>query len=179
VSLVSKVGLVAWLCTATAAYAVVPEPAGYRMDHYRGEVPATLRGAIVINTADLAHLIKTANPILIDVLPAPSPPPDARQALPRMPLPHRDIPGSVWLPDTGRGALSPALEARFKQRLATLTHGRPGVPLAFYCLSQCWMSWNAAKRAMNDGYTHVVWYPDGADGWQSAGHSTAEITPGF
>jgi hypothetical protein len=27
------------------------------------------------------------------------------------------------------------------------------------------MSWNAARRALEWGYTAVIWYPDGTDGW--------------
>ena len=41
----------------------------------------------------------------------------------------------------------------------------PNRMLVFYCLANCWMSWNAAKRALAMGYTHVAWYPDGTDGW--------------
>jgi hypothetical protein len=31
------------------------------------------------------------------------------------------------------------------------------------------MSWNAAKRAMTLGYTHVAWYPAGTDEWGAQG----------
>ena len=40
--------------------------------------------------------------------------------------------------------------------------------IVIYCLRDCWMSWNAAKRAMTMGYRNVVWYPDGTDGWEDA-----------
>ncbi len=160
-------------CLAAAA----PEPAGFRMDHYRDEVPDTLTGAHVVTTAELKNLIATEHPILIDVLPAPTPPADARAGLPRMKLPHRDIAGSVWLADVGRGALAPAIEAGFRTHLATLTGTHLAAPVVFYCLKQCWMSWNAAKRAVLLGYTDVFWYPDGVDGWQQAGLPTAVNTP--
>jgi PQQ-dependent catabolism-associated CXXCW motif protein len=139
------------------------------MDHYRAPVPDTLHGATTLHSAQLAQFIVKRHPILIDVLPAPAPPPDGRIGLPRMPIPHRDLPGSVWLPDIGRGALPAALQAAFKARLGALTNHIMSVPLVFYCLSSCWMSWNAAKRAVDFGYTQVIWYPDGADGWQQAG----------
>ena len=48
--------------------------------------------------------------------------------------------------------------------------------LVFYCLANCWMSWNAAKRAIALGYTHVAWYPDGTDGW-AADHLPLELRP--
>ena len=38
--------------------------------------------------------------------------------------------------------------------------------LLFFCLADCWMSWNAAKRAQEYGYTSVLWYPEGTDGWR-------------
>jgi PQQ-dependent catabolism-associated CXXCW motif protein len=46
----------------------------------------------------------------------------------------------------------------------------------FYCLRDCWMSWNAAKRAIALGYT-VAWYPDGTDGWQDAGLPLSAAVP--
>jgi rhodanese-related sulfurtransferase len=39
------------------------------------------------------------------------------------------------------------------------------------------MSWNAAKRALSYGYTHVFWYPQGTDGWRTQGYPTAELQP--
>jgi PQQ-dependent catabolism-associated CXXCW motif protein len=35
-------------------------------------------------------------------------------------------------------------------------------------MTDCWMSWNAAKRAVEWGYSSVIWYPAGADGWEDA-----------
>jgi PQQ-dependent catabolism-associated CXXCW motif protein len=160
-----------------AVFAAVPEPSGYRLDHYRGAVPKTLHGAAVMHTAALVRFIAAHHPILIDVLPAPVPPPDARPGLPRMPVPHSDLPGSVWLPETGRGVLPPALETKFQARLAALTGHAKSAPMVFYCLSSCWMSWNAAKRAVGYGYTGVIWYPDGADGWHGSGGSLSVNTP--
>jgi rhodanese-related sulfurtransferase len=39
------------------------------------------------------------------------------------------------------------------------------------------MSWNAAKRAMTLGYTHVAWYRDGTDGWTAHGFPTEARQP--
>ena len=171
---------------APAAQAQVPEqvrePDTFRTDRYRDPVPATLRGALVVDTAGLTALIATRHAVLIDVLPAPAPPTDGRPGLPRLPLPHRDIPGSHWLAETGRGALPAATEAWFRSRLSALSQGDMARPLVFYCLSHCWMSWNAARRAVTYGYAHVVWFPGGADGWEAAGYPTvpasAELPPG-
>ena len=39
----------------------------------------------------------------------------------------------------------------------------------FYCKADCWMWWNAAKRALAYGYDMVIWYPEGTEGWRAAG----------
>jgi PQQ-dependent catabolism-associated CXXCW motif protein len=91
--------------------------------------------------------------------------------------PHRDIPGSVWLPDVGYGALSPEMAEWFRTHLAKLAAGDPARPMVIYCRADCWMSWNAAKRAVGLGYAGIVWYPDGTDGWEAAGLPLEERTP--
>jgi PQQ-dependent catabolism-associated CXXCW motif protein len=102
------------------------------------------------------------------VLPAPRRPENLPPSALWMPLPHRDIPGSLWLPDIGRGALSPDVEGYFRDHLATATKLRKDAAVVFYCLADCWMSWNAAKRAASWGYTQIYWYRDGTDGWDAA-----------
>jgi PQQ-dependent catabolism-associated CXXCW motif protein len=102
------------------------------------------------------------------VLPAPRRPENLPPSALWMPLPHRDIPGSLWLPDIGRGALSPEVEGYFRDHLATATKLRKDAAVVFYCLADCWMSWNAAKRAASWGYTQIYWYRDGTDGWDAA-----------
>ncbi len=97
--------------------------------------------------------------------------------MPWMPLPHGDIPGSIWLPGVGRGTLDSRTETWFDSQVHAAAAAHVGAPLVFYCLSHCWMSWNAARRAVLLGVPHVVWYPDGADGWEAAGHSVVPATP--
>ena len=82
--------------------------------------------------------------------------------------PRSDIPGSLWLPDTGYGELAASTEAYFRAGLDKASAGG-GKPLVFYCLRNCWMSWNAAKRALSLGYHDVMWYPGGTDGWAESG----------
>ncbi|HXW22459.1 MAG TPA: PQQ-dependent catabolism-associated CXXCW motif protein, partial [Rhodomicrobium sp.] len=48
--------------------------------------------------------------------------------------------------------------------------------LVFYCLKDCWMSWNAAKHALSLGYPYVAWYPDGTDGWTAASLPVEPVT---
>jgi PQQ-dependent catabolism-associated CXXCW motif protein len=91
--------------------------------------------------------------------------------------PRLDLPGSVWLPNVGYGAPEPEIAGWFERQLKRLTAGNPAQPLLFYCKRDCWMSWNAAKRALALGYQHVFWYPDGTDGWAAAGFALQSATP--
>ena len=160
-----------------AAYAGVPEPRDYRQEDYRAPVPATVAGGRVVHTRALRALLARGSVLLIDVLPAPRRPAGMRPDQPWMPVARRDIPGSLWLPDVGRGALAPDFDQWFRERLVQATAGDEGHPMVFYCLSRCWMSWNAAKRAIGYGYRRVFWYPDGSDGWAQAGLSLTEAQP--
>jgi PQQ-dependent catabolism-associated CXXCW motif protein len=156
------------LAANLGARARPPEPEGYRTDDYRAPTPDTVAGGVVLDTETAHRLWMSGNAVWIDVLPAPRRPPNRAQSAVWMPLPHRDIPGSLWLPDVGRGALSPELEGYFRDHLETATSRSRDTPVVFYCLTDCWMSWKAAKRAASWGYSHVFWYRDGTDGWEAA-----------
>ncbi len=153
------------------------EPEGYRMGRYRAPTPATLRGATVIATEAAQRLWRSSSAIFIDVLPRPPKPKHLPANIVWRDRPRHDIPGSTWLPNVGFGALSPKVEAYFRDNLERLTKGDRNAPMVIYCLAQCWMSWNAAKRALSYGYTRIYWYPDGTDAWRAAGGELQETTP--
>jgi len=172
---------VAMLVCAAAACARADEPSpaeptGYRTDHYRAPVPRTLAGARVATTAEVEALWKRGGAAFVDVLPRPPKPKLPPDTLWRD-EPRPDIPGSLWLPDTGYGALPPRMEAYFRDGMAKATGGDRAKPVVIYCLHDCWMSWNAARRAVAMGYTSVIWYPDGTDGWSAAGLPLKDATP--
>lgn len=155
----------------------IAEPDDYRMDDYNSPVPKTLKGARAISTEEAERLHKAGEAIFIDVHPkAPKPPNLPAGTIWRDP-PHSTIPGAVWLPNTGYGGLSQEFETYFRSRLETLTKGDKTKAIVFYCLKNCWMSWNTGKRALAWGYTSVIWYPDGTDGWSEAGNDTIRINP--
>lgn len=155
----------------------VAEPDGYRMTDYRSPVPKTLKGARVVSSEQADALRKDGGAIFIDVYPqAPKPPGLPANAIWRTPK-HNSIGGAVWLPNVGYGKLAEAPEAYFKSNLERLTGGNKEATLVFFCLRDCWMSWNAAKRALSWGYANVVWFPDGTDGWQELGHDLADVKP--
>lgn len=154
----------------------VPIPDGFRQDDYRAPVPDSLPGGVVLHTTAMQDLVARQAAVLIDVLPAPRRPESMRPSSPWLPPRHASIPGSLWWPEVGRGALPQAVEARFRQRLHDVTAGDPGRLVVFFCLMDCWMSWNAARRAASMGF-RAGWYPDGVDGWRVAGLPTQDITP--
>ena len=162
---------------AAAAPEHVPEPHGYWLGPIHGPVPATIAGGTVLDTAGLAHLLAGGGVVLLDVAEASHRPAGLPAGTLWLPPPHRDIPGSVWIPDVGRGVISPHFAAWFRARLAALTGGDRDRRVVVYCHPNCWMSWNAARRAIKDGYRAVSWYPGGVEGWERAGHQTAAAKP--
>jgi PQQ-dependent catabolism-associated CXXCW motif protein len=115
--------------------------------------------------------------VLIDVANAPRRPPNLRPGAVWLPLTHRDIPTSVWIPGAGLGAIPPEANTAYRTRLAALTHNNPSTKIVIYCHERCWLSWNAAKRAISYGYRNVAWYPDGVEGWTSAAQPTQIARP--
>ncbi|WP_036292761.1 PQQ-dependent catabolism-associated CXXCW motif protein [Methylosinus sp. PW1] len=162
-------GLV-FLVSAPAAAETVPEPEGYRLSDFRAAVPATLRGARVIDTQQAFALWRDKAAVFVDVLPRPPRPAGLPPEAVWRDKPRFDIPGSVWLPETGYGELPDASLRYFESGLARVTAKDQSRPLVFYCLADCWMSWNAAKRALALGYSNVSWFSQGTDGWAAAGH---------
>ena len=175
----SAFALLAWalLSPMVAIAQAPPEPEGYRLENLRAPTPATLRGATVLTTAEAERVWRAGEAAFIDVLPRANRPAELAPGTLWRDPPHDSIPGAVWLPNTGYGALAPETEAYFRRGLAEASKGDPARRLVFFCLRACWMSWNAAKRAIGDGYTAVVWYPDGTDGWQEAGLPLERIEP--
>ncbi len=170
-----------WLAAfavAVAAASPVPEPDGFRQDDYRSAVPMTVAGATVVHAEQIQDLQRQGGIILIDVLAAPRRPAGALPGAPWLPTAHTDLPGSLWWPDIGRGAISPELDARLRTRLAELAATHPGSLIVFYCKSDCWLGWNAAKRAAQYGI-RAGWFPEGADGWEDAGLPTHDAVPEF
>ena len=183
-TLALQTALLAVCCSALAVAPAVsrseplapPEPSGYRMEDYRTPTPATLTGARVVTTAQAEQLWKDGA-VFIDVLPYVARPANLPPGTIWQEKVRNDIPGSLWLADTGYGELAAVTEAYFRKGLERTTAGDFAKPLVFYCLKSCWMSWNAAKRALTMGYRNVAWYPDGTDGWEAAGLPLKEAHP--
>ena len=171
--------MIAVMALANAAHAdeLVAEPDGYRTEDYRAPVPDTLAGARVISTSEAAEIWRAKNGIFIDVLPRPPKPPNLPAGTVWRDKPRYNIPGSIWLPDTGYGQLAQTTENYLRQGLVHASRGDRTALIVIYCQADCWMSWNAAKRTLSYGYSNVAWYPDGTDGWQQANLPVAESQP--
>jgi PQQ-dependent catabolism-associated CXXCW motif protein len=153
------------------------EPEGYRSDNYRAPVPATLEGARVLATAEAEAIWRARSGAFVDVLPRAPKPKNLPAGTVWRDMPRKNIPGSIWLPDTGYGTLAAPTEDYLRNGLARAAHGDKAALLVIYCLADCWMSWNAARRALSYGYSNVAWYPDGTDGWERAKLPTEEAQP--
>ncbi|MFJ3485055.1 PQQ-dependent catabolism-associated CXXCW motif protein [Pseudomonas sp. NPDC090202] len=138
---------------------------GYRISLYRSPTPEQVSGAHIIDTAQLQALLEQPQkPLLIDVY--------RRQWLQGRFIedePHANLPGSHWLANTGDGELAPQWMEYLTLNLRRLSDGHQDRPLVFYCRSDCWLSWNAIKRASALGYSQLYWYRDGLDAWLAAG----------
>lgn len=149
---------------ALPAEAEVLEPQALWTGAMHGETPATLAGAKVIDTEDVARL-KEGGAVLIDLSERPKKPEKVSSDTPWLPI-HLSIPGAVWLANGGSGDPGPEFQRRFGERLAKQTGGDANRPVIAFCHPNCWGSWNAAKRLVTLGYSQVYWFPGGVEGWQ-------------
>ncbi|MDQ6435381.1 PQQ-dependent catabolism-associated CXXCW motif protein [Mesorhizobium sp. LHD-90] len=162
--------MAALLCSALPASAgAVEEPAGYRMENYRAPVPETLKGARVVTTQEAEALWRQKTAIFIDVMPDAPKPANLPKGTIWKDKERRDIPGSIWLANVGYGEINAETAAYFKAGIEAQIGSDKKRPILFYCMTDCWMSWNAAKRAVEWGFGGVLWYPPGSDGWEKTG----------
>nr|WP_209843549.1 PQQ-dependent catabolism-associated CXXCW motif protein [Rubellimicrobium aerolatum] len=155
----------------------VPEPEGFRDAPYRAPVPEGLAGATTVGTEEAFRLWEEGRTVFVDALPRDERPADLPVGTIWRDAPHDSIPGAVWLPNTGYARLPPKDEVYLREGLERIAGGDPARPILFFCKEECWMSWNAAKRALSWGYRAVHWYPGGTDGWTRAGHPLEPVEP--
>lgn len=148
------------------------------MEHYRGPTPACVPNGITLDVAGLQALLQQPEPpVLIDVWAILR---RVEAGFGSVWLPnetHDSLPGAVWLPNVGYGKLEPDLENYLQRNLQRLSAGDKGKPLVFFCVADCWMSWNTVQRVRGYGYTQVYWYKDGTDGWAEAGLPLVSVDP--
>jgi rhodanese-related sulfurtransferase len=139
----------------------VSAPKSLHTGSMHAPTPNAIPGGQVITTQELVPLLKTSQgrAYLFDVLGGP-----------------QQLPGAIAAaPASQPGSFDDDLQRRFGQALHEVTQGNREAPLVFYCGGpQCWMSYNAALRAINLGYTNVLWYRGGIEAWQKAGFPLAQ-----
>ena len=95
------------------------------MDDYRAPTPATLSGARVVNTAEAETLWKSGA-AFVDVLPHLPRPANLPAGTVWREKPRFNIPGSIWLPDTGYGEIAAEVETYLRTGLERITGGDRG-----------------------------------------------------
>lgn len=124
-----------------------------------GPTPSSIPGGQVVTTPGLVALAREGRVpfVVFDALGQPETLPNAVPA--------------AWLSQPG--SFDDATQTQAVALFAQATQGRKDVALVFYCLSrECWMSYNAALRAIRAGYANVLWYRGGIEAWKSAGLPT-------
>lgn len=174
--MIRALALVLMLAQAAGAD-TVPEPSEYRGEPYRAAVPATLAGARVIDTPHAIALHDEGRAAFFDVMPRKARPEGLPEGTIWNAPAHETISGATWLWDTGYQALAPAEEARLRDALTRAQADDPDRPLVIFCRTDCWMSWNAARRAVEWGFAPVIWFPGGTDGWVAAGRPLVIAEP--
>ena len=137
------------LASAVRAQQEVPEPDEYRIDNYRAPVPATLSGARVLTTAEAEAIWRDKQGVFIDVLPRAA---KAEESSRRHGLARQAAQKHSRQPLAARHRLRKTCRRRSKiisgSGLARASGGNKAALLVIYCQDDCWMSWNAAKRAL-------------------------------
>jgi PQQ-dependent catabolism-associated CXXCW motif protein len=135
----------------------VPPVSTIRTGNYEAPTPTQVGGATVITTPRLREMmLASKRPVLIDVLGG---------------NPTMSLPGAIWLRGAGLGTgFNDDVQQRLAARLTELTGGDKSRAMVFFCLSRtCWLSCNAALRAVSLGYRNVMWYRGGRNAWIAAG----------
>lgn len=135
-----------------------------RTAEYHGPTPRTIPGGRTVSTIELESMLGGESPpYLIDVLGGQG---------------HRTLRGAFWLRGAGAGDLSADESRRFAGALAKFAAGDMSRPIVFFCADrECWLSYNAALRAIAAGYTGIMWYRGGIASWLHAGFPMSQAEP--
>lgn len=144
----------------------VPPTRVLRTVGYHAPTPTQIPGGKVVTTLELKALMEgSPRPYVIDVLGG-----DV----------HRTIAGAFWMLGSGAGDMNAEEEERFARALAGFAGGDKARPMVFFCVdAECWLSYNAALRAIALGYTNVMWYRGGIAAWRTAELPMAQSDPFF
>ena len=147
---------------------------GYRIQRYRSPTPPHSQFAQTLDTQGVITL-RESNPdvVLLDVQPIAW----SGKFIQKKGRERKNIEGSIWLPNVGLGELEDSWSEYFQKNLEKMTSSDKSQPIILYCTADCWMSWNAIKRAHEWGYTELYWLRNGTDGWLEAGFEVVTAKP--
>jgi PQQ-dependent catabolism-associated CXXCW motif protein len=142
----------------------VPPTRVLRTVGYHSPTPTRVPGGKVVTTGELKALLqREPRPFLIDVLGG---------------TVHSTIAGAFWMVGAGAGDMDKDEETRFAKAIAGFAGGDKARPMVFFCVdSECWLSYNAALRAIGLGYTGVMWYRGGIAAWRIGENPMARSDP--
>ncbi len=137
----------------------VPAQATLHDGPMHGPTPNSIPGGRLVTTREIVDLVQRTQgdrntaPRSFDILGSPE-----------------RLPGALLAVPAGQpGSFDDATQREFGQFLQGVMQGRKDLPMIFYCAStQCWMSYNAALRAIRLGYSKVLWYRGGVEAWKYA-----------
>lgn len=150
---------------------------GYRIARQRAPTPDDIPGPARLVSPEEARVLLEQGALALDVFAASQSRFDELDGTWLVSAPRLSLPGAVWLPEIGRGRLDPAMQAYLEGNLARLTGGDLSQPILVYCVADCWMSWNAAQRIAALGYSRVLWFRLGTDGWLDIGGDLVPVEP--
>lgn len=141
----------------------VAPAAALRQGGFSAPTPLEIPGARRLLTEELRSMRWRADPpLLFDVLGGEL---------------HDSLPGAIWLPGAGRGrGFDDEIQKQLARVLDTAAQGSLNRALVFFCANKgCWLSYNAALRAVRLGYKEVYWYRGGIEAWIAAGEPLAPL----
>lgn len=143
----------------------LPPTSELRLDRLTAPTPLLIPGARTVRTEELREMLARPpedRPLIFDVLGGSG---------------HESIPGAIWLADAGRGrSFDDEVQALLERTLAILFRDGKAGPMVFFCAGvNCWLSYNAALRAVRLGYTEVGWYRGGIEAWVGTGGALAPM----
>jgi TolB-like protein/DNA-binding winged helix-turn-helix (wHTH) protein len=126
-------------------------------ENFEGKTPTTVPGVTTVNTEQLASMLKTQQPLVIDTMDS---------------FWYRSVPGAVGIDISGHthGSFTDAVQKRLEQKLRGLTGddmSKPIVAMGFNVAR--FDGYNLALRLRHAGYTNVYWYSGGREAWEVAG----------
>lgn len=158
-------------------YRHIDKVTGLRTAYYRAALPPKVPGGTRIDVKQAYDHFKNKDALFIDVMAHTGTGPDPIDGFWRLSEPRSNIPGSYWLADVGTGTLTPEMQHYYKENLKKITGSDKTKALILYCTADCWMAWNAVRRASRLGYTNLLWFPEGSDEWSAAGYPLKNSVP--